>query len=187
MSFQSSKDNIMEALNSLDIDDLDNHIANLAKKIVNNRNSNSSVLVCGNGGSASEAEHFVAELIGKFEKIRNPLSAFTLHSNIPTVTAISNDFDIESIFTRNLEALGKEGDLLIAMSTSGNSRNILNVVKRAQEMNINTFCLSGGSGGELNKICKNVFLVNSEIVSTIQEIHLMFLHSLCSKIDSLIE
>jgi D-sedoheptulose 7-phosphate isomerase len=185
MSFINSKNSIIASLSKIDIHALDVQINNLAKQIVNN--SNNSVLICGNGGSAAEAEHFVAELICKFEKVRKPISSMTLHPNIPTITAIGNDFDFEHIFTRNLEALGKKGDLLIAMSTSGNSKNVLNVLMKAKEMGINTFCLSGGLGGELNNLSNNIFLVESDKVSTIQEIHLIFLHSLCSKIDSLIE
>jgi len=187
MSFSTSKKNIITALNLLDINKTNNSIKNLAKKIVNNFDNNGRVLICGNGGSAAEAEHFVAELICKFEKRRKALPAIALHSNIPTVTAIGNDFNFDDIFTRNFEAIVQENDILIAMSTSGNSQNIINVVKMAKKMNIYTYCLSGYDGGKLKEICNNILIVDSNIVSTIQEIHLMFLHSLCSEIDNLMD
>ena len=111
------------------------------------------------------------------------MPAITLHSNIPTVTAIGNDFKFEDIFSRNLEAFGDKNDILIALSTSGNSQNVINALKLANEMQIYSFTLTGNDGGVVKSISDDFFLVQSNVVSTIQEIHLMFLHALCNEID----
>ena len=101
------------------------------------------------------------------------------------MTAIGNDFNFNNIFSRNLEALGNKNDILITLSTSGNSENIINVVEKAKKMDIYTFCLLGNNGGKMNNLSNNNFIVESNTVSTIQEIHLMFLHALCLEIDKL--
>lgn len=186
MSFESAKNSMIDTLNDIEIDKIESTIKDLSNLIVKCSNKGGKILVCGNGGSAAEAEHFVGELICKFQKVRKPLPALTLHSNIPTVTAIGNDFDFENVFSRNLEALGNENDILIAMSTSGKSKNVINAINMAKEMNIYTFVLLGNDGGDIKDICSHNFIVNSNIVSTIQEIHLMFLHALCFEIDILV-
>lgn len=183
MSFKTSAKRIVDTLDFLDLEKIDNSILKLADRIVCSIKNGGKVLICGNGGSAAEAEHFAAELVCKFQKVRKALPALTLHSNIPTVTAIGNDFKFEDIFSRNLEAFGSKNDILIAMSTSGNSQNVINVLKLAKEMQLYSFALTGNDGGIVKSISEDVFLVQSDIVSTIQEIHLMFLHALCNEID----
>lgn len=188
MNFQSAKDSILNTLNEIDVDKIDSTIKDLSHLIVHQcSDRNGKILVCGNGGSAAEAEHFVGELICKFQKVRKPLPALTLHSNIPTVTAIGNDFDFENIFSRNLEALGNKNDILIALSTSGNSKNVINAINMAKKMDIYTFALLGNDGGDIRDLCNHNFIVHSNIVSTIQEVHLMFLHALCFEIDILVD
>ena len=187
MSFSNSKNQIIQTLDAINSEILDSKIEDLAAKIMSAFNSGGKVLICGNGGSSAEAEHFAAELVCKFEKVRKALPAITLHSNIPTVTAIGNDFNFNNIFSRNLEALGNKNDILITLSTSGNSENIINVVEKAKKMDIYTFCLLGNNGGKMNNLSNNNFIVESNTVSTIQEIHLMFLHALCLEIDKLTE
>jgi len=164
---------------------MDSEIQELAKKIMKSFDMGGKVLICGNGGSSAEAEHFAAELVCKFEVVRKALPAMTLHSNIPTVTAIGNDFSFDNIFSRNLEALGNENDILLTMSTSGNSQNVVKVLEVAKKMNIYTFALLGSDGGKMKNLSNDNFIVKSNIVSTIQEIHLMFLHALCVEIDKL--
>lgn len=184
MNFTESKNRIINTLNALNSDSVDNCINSLTNKILNAYNAGGKVLVCGNGGSAAEAEHFAAELICKFTKKRKALPALTLHSNIPTVTAIGNDFKFGDIFSRNLEALGDKKDILIVMSTSGNSENVINVLELAKKMGIYSFALLGNGGGKMKSLSNDHFIVESSIVATIQEIHLMFLHVLCLEIDN---
>ena len=185
MSFSNSKDNMINTLGAIDSKKMDSEIQDLAKKIMKAFDTGGKVLICGNGGSSAEAEHFVAELVCKFEVVRKALPAMTLHSNIPTVTAIGNDFSFNNIFSRNLEALGNKNDILITMSTSGNSQNVINVLQMAKKMNIYTFSLLGNDGGKMKTLSNDNFIVKSNIVSTIQEIHLIFLHALCVDIDKL--
>ena len=183
MSFKTSATKIIDTLDSIDKEKIDNSILKLANRIVFAINNGGKVLICGNGSSAAEAEHFAAELVCKFQKVRKALPAITLHSNIPTVTAIGNDFKFEDIFSRNLEAFGDKNDILITLSTSGNSQNVINALKLANEMQIYSFTLTGNDGGVVKSISDDFFLVQSNVVSTIQEIHLMFLHALCNEID----
>ena len=185
MSFSNSKNNMIDALDTIDSKAIDSDIQNLATKIMKSFDLGGKALICGNGGSSAEAEHFAAELVCKFEVVRKALPAMTLHSNIPTVTAIGNDFNFDHIFSRNLEALGNKNDILITMSTSGNSQNVINVIETAKKMNIYTFSLLGNDGGKMKSFSNDNFIVKSNIVSTIQEVHLMFLHTLCVEIDRL--
>ena len=180
MSFKTSATKIIDTLDSIDKEKIDNSILKLANRIVFAINNGGKVLIwkC---GSAAEAEHFAAELVCKFQKVRKALPAITLHSNIPTVTAIGNDFKFEDIFSRNLEAFGDKNDILITLSTSGNSQNVINALKLANEMQIYSFTLTGNDGGVVKSISDD-FLVQSNVVH-IQEIHLMFLHALCNEID----
>tara|TARA_B100001057_G_C22566904_1_gene839580 strand:+ start:100 stop:666 length:567 start_codon:yes stop_codon:yes gene_type:complete len=184
MNFTTSKNKIVDSLNLLDLKKVDSCIKQLTEKILFSIENNGKVLICGNGGSAAEAEHFAAELVCKFQKVRKGLPALTLHSNVPTITAIGNDLNFENIFSRNLEALGNKNDVLITLSTSGNSQNVIKALKLAKEMKIYSFALLGNDGGKMKLIPDDFFLVNSNTVSTIQEIHLMFLHALCAEIDS---
>lgn len=183
MSFTESKNEIIRVLNNIDSNQIDDCVKSLSTKILHSFSNKGKVLICGNGGSAAEAEHFAAELVCKFKKVRQALPALALHSNIPTVTAISNDFNFEDIFSRNLQALGNKSDILVVMSTSGNSQNIINVLQSAKKMGIYTFALLGKDGGKIKSMPDDSYIVDSNIVSTIQEIHLMFLHALCMEIE----
>ena len=187
MNFSNSSNHLIDLLNDINFPDIDSQVSNLAARIIEAINNNNKILVCGNGGSAAESDHLVAELICKFKNVRRAIPAYTLSPNISTLTAIGNDFSFDKVFYRTLEALGSEGDILISLSTSGNSKNVVNAINLAKDLNIYTFSLLGQGGGEINKISSESFIVQSDIVSTIQEIHLIFLHALCSQIDNLIE
>lgn len=146
---------------------------------------NKKVIFCGNGGSASDSIHIVAELVGRFEKDRKGLPAIALSSNIANITAIGNDYGFENIFSRQIESLGEKDDILFCLSTSGNSINILNAVDQADKMGIYCIGLSGKGGGKLktsNK-CKELLIVNSNSTARIQEIHILIGHILCSFIE----
>ncbi len=147
------------------------------------------IFACGNGGSAAEAQHFVAELLGRFECERHPLSAISLNSNCSTLTAIGNDYRFEEIFARQIRTLGNTGDILIVISSSGNSKNILQAISAAHMHRISVIALTGKGGGLVNNMLINQdvhLCVPSKRTARIQEIHLILLHALCDGIDMLL-
>jgi D-sedoheptulose 7-phosphate isomerase len=142
------------------------------------------ILVCGNGGSAADAQHFVAELVGRYNHSRPALSAVVLGTDAATVTALSNDFGFEQVFARQVEALARSGDMLIALSTSGNSPNVINAAVAARELDCVIIALTGRSGGELAKHADITLRVPADSVARIQEVHGLCLHSLAQALDS---
>ena len=141
------------------------------------------ILVFGNGGSASDAEHFVGELVGRFIKERKGLPAIALTTNSASITAISNDYFYEDVFSRQVEALAKEGDLVLGISTSGNSENVFRGIMKAKEIGCCTVGLLGKDGGKIKRIVDYSIVVDAEETYHIQEIHIAFLHLLCKFID----
>jgi D-sedoheptulose 7-phosphate isomerase len=142
------------------------------------RNGN-TIFWCGNGGSASESSHLAVELIGRFKNNRNPLPSISLNSDSAAITCIANDFGYDQIYSRQLDGLSKPGDLLIALSTSGNSENIVNVLKTARSKGVTSISLLGKGGGTALGISDHSILVNSDETARIQEIHLLIGHTLC--------
>jgi D-sedoheptulose 7-phosphate isomerase len=142
------------------------------------RNGN-TVFWCGNGGSASESSHLAVELIGRFKNNRNPLPSISLNSDSAAITCIANDFGYDQIYSRQLDGLAKSGDLLIALSTSGKSENIVNVLKTAQFKGVTSISLLGKGGGTALGISDHSILVNSDETARIQEIHLLIGHTFC--------
>lgn len=147
------------------------------------RNGN-KILICGNGGSASDAQHISAELTGRYKTQRKGLSAIALTTDTSALTAIGNDFGFEQIFSRQVEALANIGDLLIGISTSGNSQNIINALKVAKEMECKVLGFSGRDGGLMNEICNINVIVPSSDTPRIQEMHILIAHILCQAIDN---
>lgn len=145
--------------------------------------SGHKILVFGNGGSASQAQHFAAELVNKYLKIRSPLPAISLATDTSALTSIANDSSFDFVFSRQIEALGKEGDIALGISTSGNSPNVIAALKRAGEMGLITVALTGRGGGELRSICDLVLDVPSRSTPRIQEVHLMLLHCLAGELE----
>lgn len=141
------------------------------------------VLICGNGGSASDSQHFAAELVGRFKKERKAMAALALTTDTSILTSISNDYSFKYIFSRQLEALGKKGDTLIAISTSGNSENILEALKAAKKLKIKTAGFLGKDGGEAKKLADIYFIVSSNDTARIQEIHITVAHALAEIIE----
>lgn len=142
-----------------------------------------TIFWCGNGGSASESQHMATELIGRFKKNRIPLKSISLNSDTAALTCIANDFGYENIFSRQLEGLGKPGDVLIALSTSGNSQNINNALIKAKELSINSIALLGKGGGESLSIAETVILIDSNSTARVQESHQLISHILCELIE----
>ena len=151
--------------------------------------SKHKIMACGNGGSAADAQHFSAELLNRFERERSPLAAIALTTDSSTLTSIGNDYDFNDIFSKQVLGLGKPGDVLLAISTSGNSQNVIEAINAAHELNINVVALTGKCGGRITQILKanDVHVcVPSEQTARIQEVHLLCLHCLCDGIDSII-
>ncbi len=152
-------------------------------KIAQRIKDGKKLLLCGNGGSAADAQHIAAELVGRFEMERKGLPAIALTTDTSILTAVGNDFSFDKIFERQVEALGREGDVLIAISTSGNSTNVINAVKKAKELEILTVGFSGKDGGELAKVADHCFTVKSYSTPRIQEVHITLGHVLCDFIE----
>ena len=143
------------------------------------------VLICGNGGSAADAQHIAAELSGRFKKERKALAGIALTVDTSALTAIANDYGFEEIFARQVEALGQEGDTLIAISTSGNSQNVINAIEIAKEMGLNTVTLSGKDGGKMLELGEINIVIPSQDTPRIQEMHIMVGHMICAIIDEI--
>jgi phosphoheptose isomerase len=145
------------------------------------------LLVAGNGGSAAEAQHLTAELVGRFEGERTPLSAIALHAETSSLSAIVNDYGPEEMYARQVAAHGRPGDVLIAMSTSGKSPNVLAAVRRARQLGIDTWALTGPAPNPLADACDDVIAVAAASTSAVQEAHLVAVHALCAAIDARVE
>jgi D-sedoheptulose 7-phosphate isomerase len=141
------------------------------------------VLLFGNGGSAMDASHVAAEFVGRYRRERHPLAAIALSADQAKLTCIANDYDFSEIFSRQIRALGRPGDVAIAISTSGNSLNIVKAVEMAHEVGMITIGWTGGTGGKLVSLVDHVFVVPSDVVARIQETHITLGHILCELID----
>ena len=147
----------------------------LAQEIYQTIKRGNKVISCGNGGSMCDAMHFAEELTGRFKEERNSLSALSI-SDASHITCVGNDYGFEYIFSRYIEGLGQKGDMLLALSTSGNSENIIQAIKVAKEKNIETFCLLGKDGGKLKDIANNSIIIPSTESARVQEMHIKIIH-----------
>ena len=141
------------------------------------------ILVCGNGGSAADAQHLAAELLGRFGHARRGLPAIALTTDSSALTSIGNDFGFDAVFARQVEALARPGDVLIGISTSGNSRNVMAAVKTATELGVTTLGLLGGTGGALSGLLNHALIAPSSDTPRIQECHILIAHIWCAMID----
>jgi D-sedoheptulose 7-phosphate isomerase len=147
------------------------------------------VLACGNGGSAADSQHFAAELVGRFERERPGLPGIALTTDTSALTAIANDYDFDRVFSKQVEALGQAGDFLLAISTSGNSKNVIEAIKAAQAKDLVVIALTGRDGGAMGKMLRpRDFHLNVAHQRTmrVQEIHLLAIHCLCEVVDNVI-
>jgi len=160
-----------------------NDIDIASKHIVKTLKKNKTIFFAGNGGSAADSQHMAAELVGRFKKNRKPLKAISLTTDTSIITAVGNDFGFETVFSRQLEALGTNGDLLICSSTSGNSPNILNVLKVAKKKKIKTISLLGNNGGKCKRYSDISIVIPSDNTARIQELHILVGHIICEIID----
>lgn len=151
--------------------------------------NNGKILACGNGGSAADAQHFVAELVGRFERERLPLAGFALNTDTSILTAVGNDYGFDEIYERQVNALGQPGDALVAISTSGNSPNVVRAMEAARERDMHVIALTGKGGGVMGELITQLdvhLCVPSNRTMRIQEVHIVLLHALCDGIDALL-
>jgi D-sedoheptulose 7-phosphate isomerase len=169
----------MESLRSLS-----GQLKNAADKCITALEQRGKVLICGNGGSAAEAQHLAGELVGRYKLDRSPLAAIALAADPAVLTCIGNDYCFEEVFSRQVRALGRTGDLLIAFTTSGQSANILNALKAAREMGIDSISFLGRDGGAALKVTDCALVVDHRDTARIQEGHLFLMHCLVDLIEA---
>jgi D-sedoheptulose 7-phosphate isomerase len=160
-----------------------NDIKKVSKILIDCLKKNKTVFWCGNGGSASDSQHLAGELVGRFVNDRKPLKSISLNADSAVMTCIVNDYGYEQIFSRQVEALGNEGDVLIGISTSGNSLNVLNALKVANDKNMQTVGLLGKGGGMVSSIVKQSIIIPSDSTARVQEMHILTGHILCDLIE----
>lgn len=158
----------------------------LALEMVKVLKSGAKILFCGNGGSAADAQHLAAELSGRFYYDRPPLAAEALHVNTSFLTAVANDYSFDEVYARMIRAYGKKGDLLIGISTSGNSPNVVKAFKVANEMGIITAAFTGKTGGKVKPLVDFIIQIPSTDTPRIQELHMIIGHSLCEFVEKTI-
>ncbi len=158
----------------------------LAEKIARAFTNDRKLMLCGNGGSAADAQHIAAEFVNRFMLERPPLPALALTTDTSIITSIGNDYSFNEIFSKQVKALGMEGDVLLAISTSGNSENVLLAVKDAREQGIYVAGLMGGDGGKLADLVDMAFVVNSKVTARIQEAHILSGHIICQLVDRIL-
>ena len=145
--------------------------------------SGGRLLACGNGGSAAQAQHLTAELVGRFEDERCPFAAIPLHADTSSLTAIVNDYGAEELFARQVRAHGRPGDVLVCLSTSGNSGNVIAAAKVAAQIGVRAWALTGPGPNPLGDVCAEAVTVEAAVTSTVQEVHLVAIHMLCAAVD----
>ena len=159
------------------------------RRMVASLQAGGKVMACGNGGSAADSQHFAAELLNRFERERPPLAAIALTTDTSTLTSIANDYRYEDVFAKQVQALGRSGDVLLAISTSGNSPNVIEAIHAARARGVTVVALTGRKGGKMAALLgsDDIHLcVPTERTARIQEVHLLTIHCLCDGIDALI-
>ena len=162
---------------------LSDMVATAAKLCINCLKNGGKILIFGNGGSAADAQHIAAELVGRYKTNRQGLAAIALTTDTSSLTSIGNDFGYEHIFDRQIEAIANKNDIVIGISTSGNSANVLNAINIASQMKCTTIGFSGEAGGKMNNICDLNIIAPSSNTPRIQEIHIIIGHTICHLID----
>jgi D-sedoheptulose 7-phosphate isomerase len=158
-------------------------IEEVTQAVITAFRSGNKVLFCGNGGSAADAQHLAAEFSGRFYTDRDPLPSEALHVNTSYLTAVANDYSYDVVYSRMVKGIGKKGDVLIALSTSGNSVNIINAIKQADEIGMITVGFTGETGGKMKGLCNYLINVPSTDTPRIQETHIMVGHIICQMVE----
>jgi D-sedoheptulose 7-phosphate isomerase len=180
---QAIQNSIQLKQNILEDSELLSKISQVSQEIINAFKNDKKVLLCGNGGSAADAQHIAAELSGRFYFDRDPLFAEALHVNTSYITAVANDYSFDEVYSRLVKAKGRTGDILIGISTSGNSKNIIKAIEVANEIGMITVGMTGKTGGKMKDICKYLINVPSNDTPRIQEAHIMIGHIICEIVE----
>jgi D-sedoheptulose 7-phosphate isomerase len=159
-------------------------IQKVAREMLSAMQAGNKVLWFGNGGSAADSQHLAAELVGRFSRQRRALCSIALTTDTSVLTSVANDFGYDSVFTRQVEALCRRGDIVVGISTSGRSRSVLGAMGRARELGGRTVGFTGGDGGEMRAVSDTCFIVPSSVTARIQEAHILIGHILCDWIES---
>lgn len=180
---QAIQNSIQLKQNILENSELLSKISQVSQELINAFKNDKKVLLCGNGGSAADAQHIAAELSGRFYFDREPLFAEALHVNTSYLTAVANDYSYDEVYSRLVKAKGRAGDILIGISTSGNSKNIIKAIELANQIGMITIGMTGETGGKMRDICKYLINVPSNITPRIQEAHIMIGHIICEIVE----
>ena len=162
---------------------LSSEVQKATQIIVDALKNGGRVLICGNGGSAADSQHFAAELSGRYKTERTPLAGIAITTDTSALTAIGNDYGYDEVFARQCAAIGRKGDVLVGISTSGNSKNALNAFEVARKIGMATIGFSGKGGGKMNEICDLNLVVPSDDTARIQEMHILIIHTICGGVD----
>jgi D-sedoheptulose 7-phosphate isomerase len=176
--FNSHLETINNVMNHMESD-----VEAAATIVVEALKSGNKILLCGNGGSAADAQHIAAELTGRYKTQRRGLPGIALTTDTSALTAIGNDYGYDRVFDRQVESLANKGDVIIGISTSGNSKNVINALKLGHEIGCKTIGLTGRDGGAMNEVCNINLVVPSHNTPRIQEMHILFGHTICQIID----
>jgi len=183
---KSISESIQVKQNILENPELLSKISQVSQEIINAFKNDKKVLFCGNGGSAADAQHIAAELSGRFYFDREPLFAEALHVNTSYLTAVANDYSYDEVFSRLVKAKGRTGDVLIGISTSGNSKNVIKAIEVANEIGMISVGMTGKTGGKMKDICKYLINVPSADTPRIQEAHIMIGHIICEIVEKVL-
>lgn len=173
----------IENLKRLNETNYSKKIEDISKTIVECLKSGSKILIAGNGGSASDAQHFAGEIVGRFLLERKGLACVCLNTDTSVITCIANDYSYDDVFSRQLEAVGRKGDVFIGISTSGNSKNVIKAVEKSKEMGITTIGFLGKDGGKLKNIVDDALILPYESTARVQEHHIMSIHLICEIVE----
>lgn len=170
-------------LENLQKSDFSDKIEEISQAIITALKNNKKIMIAGNGGSASDAQHFAGEIVGRFLLERKGLAAVALNTDTSVITCIANDYSYDDIFSRQIEAIGQEGDIFIGISTSGNSKNIIKAVEICKRNNIQTIGFLGKDGGKLLDLCDTNLLLPYKSTARVQEHHIMAIHLICEYVE----
>ncbi len=159
------------------------NIESAAKAIIGSLKAGKKLLIFGNGGSAADSQHMAAELVGRFKMERKALPAIALTANTSILTAIANDYGYDAVFSRQIEALGVKGDIALGISTSGNSKNVIEAFKKARSIGMRTIALSGGDGGGISRQADISIVVATKDTPRVQESHILIVHIICALVE----
>jgi D-sedoheptulose 7-phosphate isomerase len=185
LTFQQNLDEHRDLFTRLDA--LAAPVEQAARLIAGTLSAGGKLMLCGNGGSAADSQHLAAEFTGRFIKDRRPLAALALSTDSSALTCIANDYSFDEVFYRQVLGLGLRGDCLLAISTSGNSRNVVRAVEAARERGVRTIGLLGRDGGALAGLCELAIVVPSSTTARIQEAHILIGHSLCGMVEAALQ